>query len=85
MTVEPSKHLEVVYFAALREQRGLDEESVDTTASTVAQLYGQLKHEHEFSFELQELRVAVNDVLTDFEAALSDRDRITFLPPIAGG
>lgn len=77
--------LHVQYFAILREQRGLSQEKLATTAVTPSALYAELRSRHHFTLPGDRIRAAVNDVFIDSEAALHDGDRVVFIPPVAGG
>lgn len=77
--------LTVQYFAVLREQRGLSEEVLETTATTPNDLYRSLKEQHKFSLETNSLRVAVNDEFSTFDQILKDGDSVVFITPVAGG
>lgn len=79
------KTVRVRYFAILREQRGLDEESVATAAATAAELYEELRIRHRFTLPAERLRVAVNDEFGSWGAAVRDGDALVFVPPVAGG
>ena len=79
------KTLHLQYFAILREQRGLTNESIQTNASTPAQLYKELKCKHQFSLESEQLRAAVNGEFTSMDKSLSDEDEVVYIPPVAGG
>jgi molybdopterin synthase sulfur carrier subunit len=78
-------NITVQYYAILREQRGLSDEEVETAAVTAGELYSTLKHEHGFSLGEDCLRVAINDEFTGWNHPLQDDDRVTFIPPVAGG
>jgi molybdopterin converting factor subunit 1 len=78
-------NLRVQYFAILREQRGLNEEVVETASATAAQLYEELRARHGFSLPINRMRVVVNESFVDWEHTLSDGDRVVFVPPVAGG
>lgn len=80
----PNK-LKIQYFALLREQRGLDEETVETKAATAVQLYEELVQKHGFGLPTSSLKVAVNDDFADWNAPLNDGDNVVFIPPVAGG
>lgn len=75
----------VRYFALLREQRGLGEERVATTAATAGELYQELQALHPFSLPPERLRVAINDAFEPWAAPIRDGDAVVFLPPVAGG
>ncbi len=75
----------IEYFALLREQRGLSEETLESEATTPSELYHHLKEEHDFSLEKKSLKVAVNEDFADWDAEIKDGDVIVFIPPVAGG
>ena len=79
------KNLTVQYFAILREQRGLTEEKLATTAATPTALYDELRDRHGFTLPADRVRAAVNDEFVPPTAALREGDRIVFIPPVAGG
>lgn len=79
----------VVYFAWLRERIGLGQEHIDTRAATVAELVDQLRGMDEYHAaafaDLRSVRVAVDQVLTDFDAPLAGAKEVAFFPPMTGG
>ncbi len=79
------KTVRVRYFAILREQRGVGEETVATGASTAAGLYEELRALHRFTLSAGSLRVAVNGDFAPWSAGFRDGDELAFLPPVAGG
>lgn len=79
------KTVRVRYFAILREQRGLDEETFKTGASTAGELYEELRSIHRFTLSPGRLRVSVNDDFEPWGTPVRDGDVIVFLPPVAGG
>jgi molybdopterin converting factor subunit 1 len=79
------KTLRIHYFAILREQRGLAEEKLATTAATAAELYAELGARHGFTLAAKSLRAAVNEEFVPWTAMLRDGDSVAFIPPVAGG
>jgi len=75
----------VQYFAKLREEAGQSDETVQTEAATVRELYEELDARHDFSVPPSDLRVAVNDDFADWSTALDANDLVVFIPPVAGG
>ena len=75
----------VQYFAILREQRGLTQETLTTAATTPAALYDELRTRHGFTLPADRIRAAVNDEFVPATAPLRDGDRVVFIPPVAGG
>jgi molybdopterin converting factor small subunit len=80
-----TKRVRIRYFAALREQRGVGEEEVDTAALTAAELYLELRRAHGFTLEASGLRLAVNDAFQPWATRIRDGDALAFIPPFAGG
>ena len=79
----------VLYFAWVRERIGVPKEKVETTAATVMELVQELRAREEryalaFS-DLGALRVAVDQELSDFDAALDGVREVAFFPPMTGG
>jgi len=81
--------IRVVYFAWLRERIGQSSEDIETNAATVADLVTQLRaidEYHAAAFaDLRAVRVAVDQVLADFDAPLSGVKEVAFFPPMTGG
>jgi sulfur-carrier protein len=75
----------VAYFAILREQRGLNEESLSTEARTPGELYAELLTRHGFTLGSRFVRVAVNEEFVAMDKPLADGDEVIFIPPVAGG
>ena len=78
------RKLRIEYFAILRERAGIDSEEVDTDASTPAELFDELSRRYTFP-DSGQLKVAVNDEFSDWNASLDDGDSVVFIPPVAGG
>ena len=81
--------IDVLYFAWLRERIGLSGETVETQAANVADLVQELSRREEryaaaFA-DLSAVRVAVDQELTDFDAALAGAREVAFFPPMTGG
>lgn len=77
--------LRVQYYAILREQAGRSEETLDTTASTPAELYDELRKRHPFQLNPAQLKVALNSDFSDWNTPLRHGDTVVFIPPVAGG
>ena len=78
-------NLHIQYFAILREQRGVSQEKLATTAATPGALYDELRGRHHFTLPADRIRAAVNDTFVDAASPLRDGDRVVFIPPVAGG
>jgi len=75
----------VLYFAQLKQRRGLSEESLLTDAGTIASLYDSLDEAHSFSMPLKQVKAARNDAFCDPNSPIHDGDTIAFMPPMSGG
>lgn len=75
----------VEYYALLREERGVTQESVDSTAATPAALYDELRGKYRFTLGRDALKVVVNEDFVEWDTPLSDGDTVVFIPPVAGG
>ena len=81
--------MQVMYFAWVRERIGLPREEIETNAATVMDLVEELKAREDryamaFS-DISALRVAVDQELTEFDAALDGAREVAFFPPMTGG
>lgn len=79
------KTVQVLYFAKLREARGLDEENIETLACTAAGLYEELRFRHRLPLDIDALRCARNGDFCEWQAPLEAGDELVFIPPVAGG
>jgi molybdopterin synthase sulfur carrier subunit len=79
------KTITVKYFAILREQRGLSEESLSTDAPDAKTLYEDLQAKHNFTLPVDRLRAAIKGEFKPWPAPLADGDEVVFIPPVAGG
>jgi molybdopterin synthase sulfur carrier subunit len=81
--------MNVLYFAWVRERIGLPREQVETKAKTVAELVVELSAREEryaLAFaDISALRVALDQVLSDFDAPLDGVKEVAFFPPMTGG
>jgi len=79
----------VKYFAGIREAIGSASESVDTTASTLAGLRDQLialgGAYAESLARGKAVRLALNQVMSDESASLTEGAEVAFFPPVTGG
>ena len=78
--------MDVMYFAWVRERIGLPRERVETQAATVNELVAELMAREEryaaaFA-DTSALRVALDQVLSDFDAPLAGVREVAFFPPM---
>jgi sulfur-carrier protein len=81
--------VKIKYFASIRESVGLGHEQLDTAAATLGGLRDELIARggaHADSLARgRSVRVALNQVMSDESAALSDGCEVAFFPPVTGG
>ncbi len=83
--------MKLIYFARVREQLGLDEETLALPEgiATLAQLVDWLALERgePWAAVLQapDLICALNQEVVDRQAKVSDQDEVAFFPPVTGG
>lgn len=85
MTSMTPVRVNIVYFAILREQRGVATESLVTDAPDAAALYEELRVRYNFSLPAANVRAAINGEFVEWITKLTDGDEVVFLPPVAGG
>jgi len=79
----------VKYFASIRESVGTGAEQVETTAATLGALRDELiarggAHAQSLA-RGRAVRVALNQVMSAEDAALSEGCEVAFFPPVTGG
>jgi molybdopterin converting factor small subunit len=77
--------LKIQYYALMREQAGRSGETLETAASTPADLYSELKVRYGFTLPPEQLKVAVNSEFASWSRKLASGDSVVFIPPVAGG
>jgi molybdopterin synthase sulfur carrier subunit len=81
--------MKLLYFAWLRERIGVSQETVETTAPTVAALVEELRaREPRYAAafaDVSAIRVAVDQEMRDFDAPLAGAGEVAFFPPVTGG
>jgi sulfur-carrier protein len=82
----------VKYFASIRESIGQSSEVLQTSATTLGQLRGELAARGEgyaesldTAFKGKTLRMALNQDMSDDAALLTDGCEVAFFPPVTGG
>ncbi len=81
--------VQLKYFASIREALGVPGESLDTAAATVGALRDELiarggAHGQALA-RGRAVRVALNQVMSGEDAALSEGCEVAFFPPVTGG
>jgi len=83
--VSAPMQLKIQYYALMREQAGRSDETLETGASTPADLYAELKARYGFTLSREQLKVAVNSEFASGSRKLAAGDSVVFIPPVAGG
>lgn len=75
----------VRYYARLKEEAGLAEETIDTAAATVDALWNELVDRHGFTLEARLIKAAQAEEFCPWTAPLVPGALVVFMPPVAGG
>jgi molybdopterin synthase sulfur carrier subunit len=82
-------NITVRYFASVREAIGQGSEQIDTAAASLADLRDELIARGPAYAEAlargKSVRMALNQVMSDESAALTDGCEVAFFPPVTGG
>jgi len=82
---QQTRPVRLKYFAILREQRGLEDETLETAAVTARDLYREVAARHGFTLAEDRVGVAVNNAFAKWDRPLAANDSVVFIPPVAGG
>jgi molybdopterin converting factor subunit 1 len=78
-------HIQVIYFATLRELTGLDEETFSIKdGNNPTDVLTSISKQHKIDVGTN-FKIAVNDEFSDWNIELNDGDRLVFIPPVTGG
>ena len=79
------KTITVRYFAMFREQAGRDEETLTLDVATASDVFAATRDRHGSAEPTGHCKVAINDVMADWDSPVSDGDIVLLFPPVAGG
>ncbi len=79
------KTITVRYFAMFRENAGCDSETLSIDAATARDVFHATRAKHGSDEPTGHCKVAVNDVMVDWDAPVTDGDTVLLFPPVAGG
>ncbi len=79
------KTINVRYFAMFREHAGLAEETLDLDVLTAMDVFEQTRLRHGSKEPIGHCKVAVNDEMAEWTAAVNGGDTVLLFPPVAGG
>lgn len=77
--------LRMLYFASLREKTGIEHETIETNASSLADVYEQLNEKHRFALPFSAMRCAMNGEFVSWQQAPKENAEVAFIPPVSGG
>ncbi len=80
-----TKKINVLYFAALADSAGVDEEILHIGDDNLTDVFTKLSQKYHFSLSIDNIAVAVNHEFSDWNAVIEDDDTVAFIPPVAGG
>lgn len=79
------KEVTITYFGKLSAEAPAAEESLITSAATLAGLYEEVRLKHYLSLDLDTVKPVLADEFVDWTTPLPPQSRVAFLPPFAGG
>ncbi len=79
------KTITVRYFAMYREHAGVGQETLSLDAMTAGDVFSATRDRHGSKEPNGRCKVAINDVMADWDSAVSDGDTVLLFPPVAGG
>lgn len=79
------KSVTVRYFAMFRENAGIAEETLTLDAKTAADVFAATRQRHGSAEPLGHCKVAINDVMANWDSPVNDGDIVLLFPPVAGG
>ncbi len=79
------KTITIRYFAMFRDNAGVAEETLSMDVTTAADVFAETRARHGSSEPSGHCKVAINDEMADWDAAVSDGDTVLLFPPVAGG
>ena len=79
------KTITVRYFALFREAAGISEETLQLDAATAGDVFRATRGRHGATEPASHCKVAINDVMADWDAPVADGDTVLLFPPVAGG
>lgn len=79
------KEATITYFGKLSSEAPSSEETLTTTAATLAGLYEEVRLRHYLSLDLDTVKPVLADEFVDWTTPLPNNAQVAFLPPFAGG
>lgn len=79
------KNINIRYFALLKEEADKNKEELQTDAETAEHLFQELSELYNFSLNVSQVRVSINEEFQDLSTEIKSGDTVVFIPPVAGG
>ena len=79
------KSIHVRYFAMFREKAGIAGETLELDVETTSDVFEQTRDRHGSAEPSAHCKVAVNDVMANWQTPVADGDTVLLFPPVAGG
>lgn len=79
------KTIKVRYFASFREHAGVSEETLTLDARTAADVFAATSGRHGSHEPRGHCKLAINDVMANWDTEVQDGDTVLLFPPVAGG
>ncbi|MGG3193743.1 molybdopterin converting factor subunit 1 [Priestia aryabhattai] len=76
--------INVLFFAAIREEAGVEQVTVDKQGITVKELKEYVQKTYKLS-SLNQTMTAVNEEFVTDEETIGAGDAVAFIPPVSGG
>lgn len=83
--VNSKASISIKYFAALAECADKTKETYEIQDTSVYALYEELQERYKFPYELEDIRIAINQAYINEDTLLHDGDEVVFITPVAGG
>lgn len=79
------KQFTVKWFAAYRDATGLEQQLVQSSATSPAELFTEMTRQHPDLGQYSRALVAINDQMASWDTALCGDEQVLFFPPVGGG
>ena len=79
------KTITIRYFAMFREHAGVEMETLTIDVATAADVFNATRERHGSPEPNGHCKVAINDVMANWDSPVNDGDTVLLFPPVAGG
>lgn len=77
--------IRVSYFAGLRDQAGVSEETCELPSCSALEVYQYLAKKYDFDVAPRFIQFALNSEFVSRETLVQSGDHLVFVPPVSGG